>query len=1338
MKNPLLPLLHLAITLLTLTTGMSEVSAASAESNIFILDTRGTGSLTVTGRVLSKATGLPLAGATVTLAGQTATIGGTGTFEFRNTGAASGSTLTASASGYMPVSTSVLYDAGQKSVDVGILRLQGATAGPVVEWVRPDLTGLFLPGWGILFTADARINWNGGSPGTVDFYSNGSLVASHGGSGPEYAASFSVDDDFTPSLRAETNQITVIATNSLGSSSPPFTLDVFVLPVPGSFSAFLIDPSNIQRNGNRLILKVKFPPDPGIKKTVSLPILGDFGGKFQSEGEVDYGFSSGEWELELGGSAQVLLGTTKVDVGIAAKGAGSATVSNGLTLDQIGASLSFESRFDLGKFGILDLLGPGVTTSLSKIPGLGKALNVISIVIELEPGLSGSVMFAVSPEFAFDSAELTGKVGLNAAYKPDIKVAKVKLYVGGEPRLTFQIPGDLFQQIGFRAYAGVEASVWRLVIKKEVVFVNYSYPTAARRLPLTGIEDLGNGYRIAAAANATAEWAPVERTWREAGAERFLLAVPKPGRRLDVESAEAIAAQDIFARMGSATTTGAAYTPPQTSPTRRIASDPDLPAQVDLPLLANVMSDSEPALAGNGDTLMLLYVRDTGVPNPVQFTEIAWTFFDGASWSTPAALASDPRGQFKPQVVFDGNGDAIAVFERIKDAAYAGTEIETMAAEMEIVWSRWDHVTQTWSTPAALTDNAFVDHSPQLAGPLADGDLLLVWTQNEANELQGTGAPGDHANSRILIARWDCATLSWGTATTLVDQLTYELSGDLAVSGQGAVYLWSRDMDGNLDDFSDAELFYRVWVESSGLWLPAVQFTSDSVYDRNAELAMDPAGNVYAIWQRGDDLVMDVNFAGTPSVVRLETDTLGFADYALTLGPGGNLLVLWQEMNEAGSDAHYRVYDPASATWGLDTLLSQDSDLETAFAPVWDAMGNLTLAYTNTEITRETVSVEIEGGEIIDVEGVPQPGQVDLLAAKRALVKDLEIGADGLVAEGTDFLPGDSVSITVTLRNSGNVAVQDPVVGLYIGDPDDGGDLVEERTITGWLKAADTAEEVFNWTVPEPAIPRTLFAVVDASGAVTEFDEENNQQFLPLNGIDYELEYVSGSVLSDGSVRVVARVTNRGAPASPVTQLDLWPQEAPGADPLASATVSLLNPGDSVELALELPPGSHAEGEAAYRLVVDEGNLSGDILPDNNAVLFSLNLWIDDDGDGVPKGWEEANGLSDSDPDDVLLDSDGDGFSDKAEYLAGTDPDDPNSYLKIGEFNTIQGAGGDPDRFVLSWASASGSLYRVVRSYDLSSWHAVADDIPADPPLNTLEDVPDPAEPSVFYRIEAK
>ncbi len=104
--------------------------------------------------------------------------------------------------------------------------------------------------------------------------------------------------------------------------------------------------------------------------------------------------------------------------------------------------------------------------------------------------------------------------------------------------------------------------------------------------------------------------------------------------------------------------------------------------------------------------------------------------------------------------------------------------------------------------------------------------------------------------------------------------------------------------------------------------------------DKNAKVVLDAAGGVYAVWQRGGDLVMDRNFLGAPAAVWADSTTLGFADFALTLGPGGKVLALWQEMSAAGSDAHYRVFDPASNTWGLDTLPSNDAALERSFAPV--------------------------------------------------------------------------------------------------------------------------------------------------------------------------------------------------------------------------------------------------------------------------------------------------------------------------------------------------------------------------------------------------------------------
>lgn len=233
------------------------------------------------------------------------------------------------------------------------------------------------------------------------------------------------------------------------------------------------------------------------------------------------------------------------------------------------------------------------------------------------------------------------------------------------------------------------------------------------------------------------------------------------------------------------------------------------------------------------------------------------------------------------------------------------------------------------------------------------------------------------------------------------------------------------------------------------------------------------------MWQRDGDLVMDRNFLGAPTAVRADSTTMGFADFALTLGPGGNVLALWQEMSAASSDAHYRVYDPASNTWGLDTLPSNDAALERLFATVWDAAGNLVLAYNNVAIVKQTKTVALDGGGTVDIPGVPQPRQVDLFAARRALVKDLGFGGDGLTAEGATFLPGDAVTLKVKVRNTGNVAVENVQVAFYDGAPGAGGTLLQTVTIPGWLKASDEQEVSMVWTVPAPAAAHTVYVVVD-------------------------------------------------------------------------------------------------------------------------------------------------------------------------------------------------------------------------------------------------------------------
>jgi len=137
------------------------------------------------------------------------------------------------------------------------------------------------------------------------------------------------------------------------------------------------------------------------------------------------------------------------------------------------------------------LLGPGLTTALSKVPGLDDLTKGTAVIIYVIPGIDGEVAWSVYPQFAFESAEFTGKVGLEASYEPNLGFGEAKVYIGGEPSVTLQIPGDLFKELRFRVYAGFESRIWIFNLGPvEFVFLEYKYPSLAA---LRTAQRLGDG-----------------------------------------------------------------------------------------------------------------------------------------------------------------------------------------------------------------------------------------------------------------------------------------------------------------------------------------------------------------------------------------------------------------------------------------------------------------------------------------------------------------------------------------------------------------------------------------------------------------------------------------------------------------------------------------------------------------------------------------------------------------------------------------------------------------------------------------------------------------------------
>ena len=1526
--------------------------------------------VTVHGRVRSALDRQPLADVLVSLAGSDTLTDQEGKFSLADISLESGDLLTAAKTNYAPSTVSVAPLPGATIVVLPDILL-GKGSAPTVSGLKAKVDGIFLAGVPVNNKYTATVDWNSNTADTVRFFANGVKIKEITGAAPSYQAEVYMPTSFAPALFEQTNNLKVVA-SAAGKDSEPMEMPVVLIPLPDA--ALKIPGFSVFSEEDEVHLAVDWSfPDPKFKETINLPVLGKFGLEIAANASLDYTVTDGEWEASFGAGVEgkgkkgkrdrrpagapkadrpptmkLFVGKREIEGELKGGVRGHATLKEGLSLEEAFGEGEITATVELGRVGLLDLLGPGLSTIAGSVPGLADVAKSTSILLLVKPGVEGELVFSLDPEIDFKSGELTGKIALEASFEPDLGIVDMRVYVGGEPSVTFKLPPPLLKQLGFRVYAGAEFEAWIFELGPcEYVFVDVKYPEASGSSMLAmnaGETSVIRGY----AGKFNPAWRPMNRRYLAAGPAVFVADLA--GATLDgVVNGSRMANQlAAFKLMGSLPVRGAIGG--TANSTRQALSGPQILStteQANLTLVTNVFPNSKPALAALSGTenLLLLYTADNGDTNTLQCTDIRWTRWDGTNWGMPVAIQTNTQAEFSPQVAFDGNGHAVALWERVADTNFATVDLGAMAAQMEIVWSRQDKDTGVWSSPQALTTNSVLDHQPLLCGPMQDGSLMAVWIRNEAHLRMGMS--GATSNDLVLWSRWSSASSSWSSPAVLASNIIGRTSQDLAGASNRALYVWSADLDGDLSGSGDVEMFARQWLENT--WGPVVQLSLNSVADRHAKVAVDANRSATIVWQRDTNLVMDFSscelaafgdtavaytswtnqsqggsglgpwlislsgtgsvfigsstsngggaasggidtggrswglrssgslveaqrtlltplrpgdvlqvkldngwidngsvgiallsgttqrwyfgftgggsdyyelnntstvewtdsglqleltlltedqykfsvtrlsdsvsgvytglfsaagaidtlrfwhsqqgsainhdyyindiavlkapvFSGSPVLVRGDTDGAEFSDFELTCGPLGNLVLLRQGMSDDGSDAYYMVYDPIAARWSRDARLFMDAALERSFAPVWDSLGNLTFAYNKVQMTKGPKTVELEGGGSVTISNVPQSGSVDLCVTRRALIQDLAMLPGDFTAEGLNFQPEDPITLTALVRNQGDVAVSNAVVEFFDGDPDSGGVLIGSATISGWLDGADTNVVSVSWVVPDVVENRILYAVINRTGAASEFNATNNAQSLAVGGVDLAVSVVNYSTETNGSMRVVAQVKNIGSPGATNSTLTIRRTDGTGINILpailASAGVPALEPGRLAQIALDLPPGTHPGDEVFFALQSDESGLTGDVDMGNNVRVFSAYLWLDADGDGLPDYYENQwDFLDPNDPDDAGLDNDGDHSSNRDEYRAGTSSDDPSSYLRM---NNLASPTNSQSGFRVVWGSESNRLYTLQRTLELSNssvFSNIVAHIRSTPPENVFDDTTATNKSSYFYRI---
>ena len=376
-------------------------------------------------------------------------------------------------------------------------------------------------------------------------------------------------------------------------------------------------------------------------------------------------------------------------------------------------------------------------------------------------------------------------------------------------------------------------------------------------------------------------------------------------------------------------------------------------------LVSNVYTYTQPSLAlRSDDQALLVWVHDDFSKPINQALELRYSRWNGSVWQADAAVTDDTFLDTTPNVIWDAYNNGLLVWERVNDSNVPIT------STLDITFTRKLEIASAIYDAATDTWSA-----PTLLTTNNAADHSPRLARNNAGQVilvwrqnDAGYLAGDATNPDTLLYRtWDGA--NWSATQTALAGLARMQDVALAYDSGTATLAFSQVVSDTQAISDTVEIFTISWDSST--WNAPQQLTADDGWDNvQPQVAYTPLGDAIVVWRAGDQLRSHNLQTGAKASVPLPVNQ-AVANFTLAVAPDGRMAVVWLGQSGSTHDVYLSIYDVAHDLWGMPQRITNNSDREDYLSPALNSTGNLLMAYTNTGIVTQTQTMTVTGGAIV-------------------------------------------------------------------------------------------------------------------------------------------------------------------------------------------------------------------------------------------------------------------------------------------------------------------------------------------------------------------------------------